>query len=74
MQSSHTKSRQEHRTAYIKIMIKQIVANRSIWVRSCGYIVSKKGAELSGYTSSAKGHHVHCPKCGKVLAQFIDPK
>lgn len=58
----------------IQRTVKQIMDRQSVWVCSCGYIVPKKGTELSGYSSGSKGFHVHCPRCGKVVAQFIDSK
>jgi hypothetical protein len=60
-----------------KIAIKRAlsrVAKRSVWICSCGYTVPKKGAVLSGENSYSQGFHVHCPNCGRVIAQFVDPK
>jgi hypothetical protein len=37
-------------------------------------VVTKKGVALSGDFSYRIGFHVHCPVCGKVVAQFVDPK
>ena len=50
------------------------MAKGSVWVCACGYEVPKKGAMLSGDASYNQGFHVHCPKCGKLVAQFVDPK
>ncbi|MCW4025273.1 MAG: hypothetical protein NWF01_09605 [Candidatus Bathyarchaeota archaeon] len=45
-----------------------------IWNCTCGAVIPKKGAQLSGDPSYPKGYHVHCPQCSKVVAQYIDPK
>lgn len=54
--------------------LSRVIAKRSVWVCSCGYTVPKKAAVLSGYASCSQGFHVHYPKCGKVIAQFVHPK
>lgn len=49
-------------------------AKHSVWVCACGFVLPTRGAVLSGDSSYKYGFHVHCPKCGKVVAQFVDPK
>jgi rubrerythrin len=58
----------------VKRILKQIAVRHSTWVCSCGYQVPKANAELSGYDFGSRGFHVHCPRCGKVVAEFLDPK
>ncbi|WGM90180.1 MAG: hypothetical protein NUK63_03430 [Candidatus Bathyarchaeum tardum] len=34
----------------------------------CGYVLPKKDAKISGYNSENSSRHIHCPKCGKIIA------
>ena len=52
---------------------KQTIGKPSAWKCSCGCIIPKKGAKLSGGPQYKQGYHVHCPQCGRTLAQFINP-
>lgn len=52
----------------------RITFRRSVWICSCGYIVPKGGVVFSGDDWSSQGFHVHCPNCGRIVAQFVDPK
>jgi hypothetical protein len=52
----------------------RVFARQSVWVCSCGYTVSNQDAVLSGDDWCSQGFHVHCPRCGRVIAQFVDPK
>jgi bifunctional DNA-binding transcriptional regulator/antitoxin component of YhaV-PrlF toxin-antitoxin module len=54
--------------------LKQNITKRKVWVCSCGYVTPKKGAELSGYAAGSRGFHVHCPKCGRVVAEYLNKK
>jgi len=47
---------------------------RSVWVCSCGCVIPKKGALLAGGASYKYDFHVHCPRCSRLVAQFVDPK
>jgi hypothetical protein len=58
----------------IQRLFKQATDKRSVWTCSCGRQIPKKEAELSGYASGNQGFHVHCPGCGKIVAQFLTPK
>jgi len=60
--------------ASVKNKLKQVWARRLVWECSCGCKVPKKGVALSGDSSYRSGFHVHCPVCGRVVAQFVDPK
>jgi predicted RNA-binding Zn-ribbon protein involved in translation (DUF1610 family) len=47
----------------------------SLWTcNSCGTTIPKKDTYLSGYPNSNHGLHIHCPKCGKLVAAFVNPK
>jgi hypothetical protein len=46
---------------------------RSAWVRSCGYVIPKKDALLSGGPSYKDGYHVHCPQWGIIVASLLSP-
>ena len=59
--------------AFLKNNHKQTIGKPSAWKCSCGCVVPKKGAKLSGGPQYKQGYHVHCPKCGKTIAQFINP-
>lgn len=53
---------------------KQTIGKPSVWVCSCGCVIPKKDATLSGGPQYKQGYHVHCPQCAKILAQFINPQ
>jgi hypothetical protein len=55
-------------------ILHRVFAMRSVWVCSCGYVIPKNGAILSGDDWCSQGFHVHCPRCGRVVVQFVDPK
>ncbi|MCW4023740.1 MAG: hypothetical protein NWF01_01735 [Candidatus Bathyarchaeota archaeon] len=50
------------------------IKNTKAWKCQCGCIIPKKDAQLSGGPSYPKGYHVHCPQCGRVVAQYISLK
>ena len=62
----------DHKPSLIS-KIRQYSAN-VVWQCTCGYQVPKKNATLSGDQTYALGFHIHCPNCGKVVAQFVNPK
>jgi predicted RNA-binding Zn-ribbon protein involved in translation (DUF1610 family) len=35
--------------------------------RNCGYLLPKEEATISGYDSQNSLHHIHCPRCGKII-------
>jgi len=39
--------------------------------KKCGFTFPKKGANISGGEGYPYGHHVHCPNCDAVVAQFV---
>jgi len=54
--------------------LSRVFIRQPVWVCSCGYTVPKRGAVLSGDDWCSQGFHVHCPRCGRVVAQFLKPK
>jgi hypothetical protein len=54
-------------------LIKNKFKKRS-WTCTCGEIIPKKDATLSGYPNSNNGQHIHCPNCGKLVAAHLNPK
>jgi ssDNA-binding Zn-finger/Zn-ribbon topoisomerase 1 len=38
----------------------------------CGYTWPKKGTLLSGFPEDLYGLHVHCPKCGEIVAKHVE--
>jgi hypothetical protein len=57
----------------LKAILKRQPKNPS-WTCICGEVIAKKSANLSGGPQYDYGYHVHCPKCNRTVAQFIDPK
>jgi hypothetical protein len=43
-------------------------------VCSCGCTVPKRGVVFSGDDWCSQGFHVHCPRCGRVVARFVESK
>jgi Fe2+ or Zn2+ uptake regulation protein len=41
---------------------------------TCGHVWPKATAKTSGDPSYPHSAHVHCPKCGAVVDQFLKPK
>jgi len=39
--------------------------------KCCGYRFPKKDALASGGKGYAYGYHVHCPRCTKVVVEFL---
>ena len=37
----------------------------------CGYVLPKEEATISGYDSQSSLRHVHCPRCGKIIARYV---
>ncbi len=56
--------------------VKQLLTRQTpqTWTCLCGEVIAKKGAALSGDPTYKYGIHVHCPKCSRTVAQFVDPK
>jgi predicted RNA-binding Zn-ribbon protein involved in translation (DUF1610 family) len=40
--------------------------------RNCGYALPKKDAIVSGWNSENSSTHVHCPKCGRIIARDVE--
>ena len=58
----------------LKKKVKSYTRKPSVWVCSCGCIIPKKGANLSGGPHYKQDYPVHCPDCGRIVAQFVNPK
>jgi len=62
-----------------KILIKQAISflggfmgkNDEYQCHSCKFVFPKKGATISGFESHPNGLHVHCPKCGALVVEFL---
>ncbi|MDH5636342.1 MAG: hypothetical protein OEY47_06735 [Candidatus Bathyarchaeota archaeon] len=44
------------------------------WMKRCGYVLRKKGAVVSGWDAEGSSTHVHCPRCGKIIARYVKQK
>ena len=40
--------------------------------KRCGYVLPKKGAVVSGWDAESSSTHVHCPRCGKIIATYVE--
>jgi len=38
----------------------------------CGYVLPRKDAVVSGWDAEGSTTHVHCPRCGKIIARYIE--
>jgi len=38
----------------------------------CGYVLPKKDAVVSGWDAEGSSTHVHCPRCGKIIARYVE--
>jgi len=67
--------RQKNLNNLINYIKKKVKNNKpSTWNCTCGYTIPKKGANLSGGPQYKQDYHIHCPNCGRTVAQFINPK
>lgn len=39
--------------------------------KGCGFELPKKDAVVSGWNSEGTSKHVHCPRCGKIIARYV---
>jgi len=42
--------------------------------KKCGYVLSKRDAVVSGWDSEGSTTHVHCPRCGRIIARYVNGK
>ena len=40
--------------------------------KRCGYVLPKKDAVVSGWDTEGSSTHVHCPRCGKIIARYVE--
>jgi len=40
--------------------------------KRCGYVLPKKDAVVSGWDAQGSTTHVHCPRCGKIIARYVE--
>ena len=45
--------------------------NETYTCKKCLYVIPRQKAVISGYGGDAHGKHVHCPKCGAIVAEFL---
>ena len=38
----------------------------------CGYVLPKKDAVVSGWDAEGSSTHVHCPRCGEIIARYVE--
>ena len=41
-------------------------------MKRCGYVLRKKGAVVSGWDAEGSSTHVHCPRCGRIIARYVE--
>jgi len=39
--------------------------------KRCGYVLPERGAVVSGWDAEGSSTHVHCPRCGKIIARYV---
>ena len=40
--------------------------------KKCGYVLPKRDAVVSGWDAESSSTHVHCPRCGKIIARYVE--
>jgi len=40
--------------------------------KRCGHVLGKRDAVVSGYDAEGSSTHVHCPRCGKIIARYVE--
>ena len=40
--------------------------------KRCGYVLLKRDAVVSGWDAEGSSTHVHCPRCGKIVARYVE--
>jgi RNase P subunit RPR2 len=40
--------------------------------KRCSYVLSKGDAVVSGWDAEGSSTHVHCSRCGKIIARYVE--
>jgi len=40
--------------------------------KRCGHVLPKRDAVVSGWDAEGSSTHVHCPRCGKIIARYVE--
>jgi len=40
--------------------------------KRCGYVLPRRDAVVSGWDAEGSTTHVHCPRCGKIIARYVE--
>ena len=56
-------------------MNEEIPEREEVYVfKRCGYVLPKRDAVVSGWDAEGSTTHVHCPRCGKIIARHVKQK
>jgi len=40
--------------------------------KKCGYVLPRRDAVVSGWDAEGSSTHVHCPRCEKIIARYVE--
>jgi len=54
-------------------LVEEMPEREEVYVcKRCGYVLPKKDAVVSGWDAEGSTTHVHCPRCGKIIARYVE--
>jgi len=54
-------------------LIEEMPEREEVYVcKRCSYVLPKKGSVVSGWDAEGSSTHVHCPRCGKIIARYVE--
>jgi hypothetical protein len=54
-------------------LVEEMPEREEIYVcKRCSYVLSKRDAVVSGWDAEGSSTHVHCPRCGKIIARYVE--
>jgi len=57
------------------VLVEEMPEREEVYVcKRCGYVLPKRDAVVSGYDAEGSSTHVHCPRCGKIIARYVEQK
>jgi len=54
-------------------LVEEMVDREEVYVcKRCGYVLPKRDAVVAGWDAEGSTTHVHCPRCGKIIARYVE--
>jgi predicted RNA-binding Zn-ribbon protein involved in translation (DUF1610 family) len=57
------------------LLVEEMSEREEVYVcKRCGYVLPKEDVVVSGWDAEGSSTHVHCPRCGKIIARYVEQK